>query len=640
MQKIYKKILFNTILVTFLLFIGMVIGILGMGQYTKIQTEKVAQAQMAKLITDKIAIVNLDTGVMVDEENVNYANKLLTDLEDNFLFTGLEDARTGYETGIYAGYMVIPATFSQGVVSLNDMPVRTEITYAINEELTPEVKEQVIYDVMEFMAELDDKISYMYMHSVMDEFHDAQDEADIVMKNDLAEKEAINAIEAKDLVTLAPATEITEVENNIEPVDVSEYMALNLELTSQVGTKYREYIMESEVEHQKLNESATSLMKEMSNMDPLISAIDFMHDSEGNSIYQQGKEELQQLFEAHNTTLRDKEVQLQGNVIATYDDIQTFTREYLRLKEAYLLATGVEFDDYIMDEEGIPKVDEEGNNILLSTLFDKYAFDLTDEEQKNQVLESQLGVIEKMDIASVEQVVEEKVLNPVQEKADTTTQAIMEQYAIEKEQLTVFSDAVMEYDPLKYIDEDEIQGITTAMLENAGELSEAILETDMQQMEYVTDVYESTRNDLANMQDVIKQAKEESDKAVADGLANLQLVKNTNSELNQAIMYDFSEKLPYTRLGSVEYTQAYEFMANPLGYKQMETEEKSNTDNQDMVKTESDSVSISEDNQMDYQIIGLILGTIICAILVGYTIMLCFPMNKKHQLMKKRHGKG
>ena len=630
-----EKVLYGIIIFFLILALGIVIGIWG----TKWHVNKKQEAESKKnteLITDKIAIVNLDTGVMVDEENVNYANKLLTDLEDNFLFTGLEDARTGYETGIYAGYMVIPATFSQGVVSLNDMPVRTEITYAINEELAPEVKEQVIYDVMEFMAELDDKISYMYMHSVMDEFHDAQDEADIVMKNDLAEKEAINAIEAKDLVALAPVTEITEVENNIEPVDVSEYMAINLELTSQVGTKYREYIMESEVEHQKLNESATSLMKEMSNMDPLISEIDFMHDAEGNSIYQQGKEELQQLFEAHNMTLRDKEVQLQGNVIATYEDIQTITREYMRLKEAYLLATGVEFDDYIMAEEGIPKVDVEGNNILLSTLFDKYAFELTNEEQKNQVLESQIGVIEKMDIASVEQVVEEKVLNPVQEKADTTTQAIMEQYAIEKEQLTVFSDAVMEYDPLKYIDEDEIQGITTAMLENAGELSEAILETDMQQMEYVTDVYESTRNDLANMQDVIKQAKEESDKAVADGLANLQLVKKTNSELNQAIMYDFSEKLPYTRLGSVEYTQAYEFMANPLGYKQMETEEKSNTDNQDMVKTESDSVSISEDKQMDYQIIGLILGTIICAILVGYTIMLCFPMNKKYQLKGKR----
>ena len=637
MQKINRKKIFNTTLVTFLILIGIVIGVLGMGQYTKIQAEKVAKRQMPQLITDKIAIVNLDKGVIVNEEKINYANNLLTDLKDNFLFTGLEDARAGYETGIYAGYLVIPATFSQGVVSLNDTPVRTEITYTINDNLTPEAKEQAIYDVMDFMSDLDDKISYMYMYSVMDEFHEAQDEASTIMENDLAEKEAINAIEAEDLVALAPVTEITEIENDIEPVDVSEYMTTNIELTSQVGLKYKEYIAESETEHQALNESAAALMTEMGNMDPLISGIDFMHDEDGNSIYQAGKDALSTLFEEHNTALETKREQLQNNVLTTYGDIQVIVKEYYRLKSAYKEKTGEDFDDFIMDEEGNPKLDEEGNNILLSSLFSKYAYNLTNDEQKQLVLDAQIGEIEKMELTSVEQVVDEQVLMPIQDKADSATKAITDQYAIEKEQLQAYSDAVTEYNPLEYIDDEEISGITTAMLENGTDLSEAIFETDMQQMEYVSDVYTTTREDLTKMEEVIVQAKEDSDKAVADGLANLQQVKNANSELNQTIMYDFSEKLPYTRLGSVEYTQAYEFMANPLGYKQMETEEESNTNSQDIVKTESDSVSISENKQMDYQIIGLVLGTIICVILVGYTIILCFPMDKKHQIKKKRH---
>ena len=348
------------------LIMGISIGIFAMNQYVKKQKE-VELKTTAGLITDKVAIVNLDNGVMVGDENVNYAGKLLTDLEDNFLFTGLEDARAGYESGMYAGYLIIPATFSEGVVSLNDTPVRAEITYAINENLTAEAKEQAIYDVMEFMTNLNDKISYMYMHSMMDEFHDAQDETDTVMENDLAEKKAINAIEAEDLIALAPITEITEIDNTIEPVDVSEYISKNVELTGNVGTKYKEFIAKSETEHLALNEAAAALLAEMGNMDPLITGIDFMTDEEGNSIYQDGKDELSTFFFNHNTTLETKELEIKNNILTLYGDIQIFYKEYERLKNEYQTTTGLMFDDYIMDEEGNPKVDEEGNPITLVT---------------------------------------------------------------------------------------------------------------------------------------------------------------------------------------------------------------------------------------------------------------------------------
>lgn len=40
--------------------------------------------------------------------------------------------------------------------------------------------------------------------------------------------------------------------------------------------------------------------------------------------------------------------------------------------------------------------------------------------------------------------------------------------------------------------------------------------------------------------------------------------KTTTSKENQNILADFSAKLPYTRLGSMEYTQAYQFIAKPV----------------------------------------------------------------------------
>ena len=288
-----------------------------------------------ELRTDKIAVVNLDTGIAVGDENINYAGSLLVNLPDNFLLTGLEDARQGLKHGLYAGYLVVPATFSQNIVSLNETPVRAEISYMINDDLTAEYKEKAIYSVLEFVSNLNDNVSYMYLNSLMDEFHDAQNESEMIMKNDQGEREAIDAIQAKDLISLIPVTEVTEVEYDIQPVDITEYMTKNAELTGQVGTKYMEYLQASEVDHQKLIVQSTALMEEMQNMDGIIMGVNLALDAEGNSVYQTGEEKLSTLFEEHNQKLMEKEQALDEGVLQIYTDVQNYLSEYEKSINAY-----------------------------------------------------------------------------------------------------------------------------------------------------------------------------------------------------------------------------------------------------------------------------------------------------------------
>lgn len=750
-----KKTVISVILILGLFFLGVGIGVLGMYGYLHFQARQnaVNEKEMPGLVTDKIAIVNLDEGIMVKEEEINYAAKLLNEPPDNFIFTGLQDARGGYASGIYAGYMIIPATFSESVVSLNDTPVRAEISYAINSQLEESVKEQVIYDVLGLVSELNNRVSYMYLHSVLDEFHDAQDQSDVVMGNDLEEKEAINAVQANDLVALVPVTEMTVVEYNIEPVDISEYMSKNVELTGQVGAKYMEYLTASEEDHQKLNTEAMELMAEMGNMDSIISGVNLTQNGDGNSVYQQGAEELAALFDEHNATLGEKKAELDENVLKIYEDIQNYFLEYDKAKEVYAkeyeqnylntlnalenlfneyqtkytiltaeevqqinniveqqneqlqmqqeiinelqgqaavlsasleeeseeeegteeesegieLYTEVEipeiqayslpepenkelselqlkmqevlaanyylFSGYQVDEEGKAKTDEEGNYLELSLLLSKYMADLKDDKLRAEVLEEQVGNIEEMDIAEATQIVDESILMPIQENVDAFTTAMMDQYAIEKEQLGNYSEAVMDYNPLEYINHDEIQNLTDQMYDNGANLSEAVLETDIQQMEYISDVYEATQNDLNNLQESIFQAKEDSDKAVEEGLADLKDIKNQNSEENQLILFDFSKKLPYTRLGSLEYRQAYEFMVNPLGTTQMEGMENGvQINTNDTVKRESDSVNVQLNKKKDYNNIVMLITGMICVIIVGTTIK--YHFHKKEESLE------
>lgn len=652
-QKKISSILIKSAILAGVFLLGSVIGIVGTRQYALYYgVPGNGNSDENKLITDKVAIVNLDEGVMVQDEKVNYAEKLIIDLDENFSFTGLEDARQGYATGIYAGYLIIPATFSESVVSLNNTPIRSEISYAINSNLREDVKEEIIYEVLALMNKINDGVSYMYLHSVLDDVHEAQDAAVTVMNNDIEERDAIDAVQANDLVALVPVAEFTEIENNIEPVDVSQYMANNIELTGEIGQKYTEYLMQSEEEHLRINEEASALMDEMSNMSSIISNSNFIQNEEGGSVYQDGTEAVEALFKEYNSSLEEKESEIEENVLAIYKDVTAYLAEYDRavevyqteneeayrntlealenlfeeyseghvivseqeleeientmesqsemlwvqqciiqelqedseeqedggeqeesenIQEAEIYAQDTEieteplsalqesilqtlndnyyfFSGYLLDEEGAVVKDENGESVLLTSMIEEYRKNLEDPLVEAEVLEKEIGEIEKLESSEMFACIDENILEPIQENVDGFVTEVMTQYEVEQEQLMTYNEAIMEYDPLEYIDYDEIQTLTDRMADNGTELSEAILDTDLQQMEYVADVYTATREDLFTLQDNIVQAKEDSDQAVEEGLRELKNTKNDNSDQNQEILYDFSKLLPYTRL--------------------------------------------------------------------------------------------
>lgn len=737
-----------------LLLLGTAIGGFGIYRYFMYQNKIIRKTadDNTGLLTDKIAIVNLDEGVVMQDEEINYAEQLLINPKDNFLFTGLEDARQGYATGIYAGYVIIPANFSNSVVSLNDIPVRAEISYAINDALREDVKEQVIYDVLEMVNNLDDNISYMYIHSVLDDLHTAQDEADVIMNNDLKEKETIDAVKAYDLVALVPVTELTEIENTIEPVDISEYMTKNVEFTGEVGLKYTEYLMASETEHQRINEEAIGLMDEMSNTSDIISNISLIQSGEEGTVYQSGKEELDLMFEEYSVGFGEAVTKQEENIMKIYQDINLYLDEYDRAMEAYqsknsalylntldalealfntyrakgyiivpeqeiqgmkdqiqaqnltiadqqslieeLKEEGAEesgpyeneddedstsavfpmmlyvdtgesdntavvsntdeltqlqkeiagilegnnyyiFGGTLLDEDGNPMRDEDGEYIPITSILAPYEKELyledgePDIEAWEEILEEQMAEFEKMDTDKVLSCVDENIIAPIQENVDAIVTAVLDQYAIEQEQLMSYNEAIMEYNPLEYIDHEEMQLLTEQMLDNGTALSEAVLETDMQQMEYVANVYAATREDLFTLQDNIAAAKEDSDKAVEEGLQEVKDTKNANSALNQEILDDFSNKLPYTRLGSLEYVQAYEFMVNPIGRIDMGQSEKIPRTQQDSVRSASDNINVEERRRADVRNVSMLICVMICVIIVGATIR--YHFHKKEE---------
>ena len=104
----------------------------------------------------KIAVVNLDEGTTEAEEKINYADKIVQFPSSSFEYSSLEEARTGLANGKYGAYIIIPAGFSQNVVSLNTTPQAAQLEYALNKNLSGESQYHLLYDVMSFGNSLND----------------------------------------------------------------------------------------------------------------------------------------------------------------------------------------------------------------------------------------------------------------------------------------------------------------------------------------------------------------------------------------------------------------------------------------------------------------------------------------------------
>lgn len=674
--------------------------------------------------TRLIAIVNQDTGVISNNSTINYAARLLTDPGENFKVTGLEDARTGIENGTYGAYIIIPSSFSSDVVSLNDTPQKAKIEFAVNANLDNAVKEDVVLEMMAFINGMNHNLTYMYVNTLLKEFHSTQDAAVKVMENDKADKEVILRIRPENLVELVTIPELREVEDHPESLDVQQFMEKNKELIETVDNQYAQYIAMSRTDYEALSLQGNELMEEWNQMDSLIENINLVQDETGTAVYSGGVQEAGRLIDAHNSMLAGTSLNISSNTEASvaalnqiktgyldqineynadiqnyiaqvsslenlYDDmdllkdekLSQFIKElnfeylpyedsgelseweskwqgrveilvrYLNNREEYIesqnqyiselesnLKEGVsiqppqdvllyspdidelskagydseeaflsdvnqpEWIDSIKKEviekpvnkdalqkeletfitgNTLPKDDFTGKITAAAENFQLYVdkIMISDEEgiQQESSAEQQLGsvitglqdnvknnLIEPFHREDMETVVNDQIVNPLIERTDVVTGDIRNRYDTEKEQYTAYNKLLGEYDPLQYINQNEISDTVSRMQENGAGLQDEVSNHDKTQSQYVSDVYKTTRENIDLLSKSIEEANQKSEEAVRNGLADAQEIKDTNSEVNQSLLYDITQKLPYTRLGSLEYMKAYEFIANPL----------------------------------------------------------------------------
>ena len=304
--------------------------LIGKSSVENVDSNTTIQVEKHTISPEMIALVNLDEGVNGDgEQRQYYAQSLMNIPETGYAVTSLEDARTGVAENRYAGYILVPADFSEKIQSINSTLQKANITYGICESLTAEEKKKVNDTIREFVQNMDDSASYLYLNSVMNEFHDAQRSASAILSNDQKDFDAISNIQPENLLAKIM---FPTLENNPvlpETTDMENYIQKNDSCIQAVEEHYSTGI---EVGKEGLNQllaSGDDLSKEWCDTQEKLKSVDVLHDDgETDPVYKEELNTLKENLSAYNEKLLRVQENVETNLKTAETQLEKSIKNY------------------------------------------------------------------------------------------------------------------------------------------------------------------------------------------------------------------------------------------------------------------------------------------------------------------------
>lgn len=580
--------------------------------------------------SDKIAVVNLDEGAKEGGRQINYAQELSRFPTMDFEYASLEAARTGVETGRYGAYVIIPAVFSQNVQSINTTPQVSRLEYAVNKSYSGERQYELLYNVRSYIESLNNHLSYMYVDSILKEFHDAQDGADRVMENDLRDKEAIEKIRTQELVALAEVPDYQAQEDIPEELDITDYMKENGIFTAALNGEYIRSVQHIQSEIASLSADGMALSEHLESLYSKVSEIDLSVDENGKNIIEKADGRLRVELERQTDCILDKEkiACYLRQILESHMDIQEYLKQIGKQPEEPPKPpeqTEEGTEPPFGDTEDVKERWEEGEEDSrepekaseqlkeppeqtegpseqteeppeqteeLPEQSDEWQKQSSEQmitwlEEKDQELSNFIEEVQRakeLDIDRIRELVKSEYADPIISRADEAKKEYKQRQEKEIAAIAAYNGRLESFEP--HMDDQFILENIDGMAENYALLQDNLLGNSRAYEEYAKKSADSVREYADELQKQAEDDRIKSEAAIAEGLSEAKKTKKETSFANQKILADFMSKLPYTRMGRAEYTRVYQFVANP-----MEAEDHSEEHSQNRSRIETDNVT-------------------------------------------------
>jgi len=178
--------------------------------------EAFSQAQSVMQTT--IAVINSDTGIIVDNERQNFSAAIIDTLGDDFVLVSPAMAHTGLASGQYGAIVTFPANVSERILSFNaDSPEQVRLEFQVNPNLLEHDFIETYSRIMDLQMSINTTLAYTYVSSIFGQFHAAQDQIANIFQNDLAHLEALDIVNMEEFTPTLALDELPHI-----PLDPNE----------------------------------------------------------------------------------------------------------------------------------------------------------------------------------------------------------------------------------------------------------------------------------------------------------------------------------------------------------------------------------------------------------------------------------
>jgi len=200
--------------------------------------QKAHQDLQARMQT-QIAVVNADTGAMVDGVKQGYASTIIEQLGSNYSLVSYNMAQNGYSDGTYGAILIFPSDVSSKILSFNSSaPERVQLEFVINPSLPEEAYIETYVEILNLQMSINSNIAYTYVSSIYGQFHGAQDNVNAIFENDSLDMAALETLVLGNFTDALNLGDLPVVPLEPHVADTNSYMVQVSRMVSDVSNEY------------------------------------------------------------------------------------------------------------------------------------------------------------------------------------------------------------------------------------------------------------------------------------------------------------------------------------------------------------------------------------------------------------------
>lgn len=585
--------------------------------------------------TKDIAVVNLDDGVKLKGKKAYYAGKIITLPNEHFYMTGLDDARNGLKSGKYGAYIVIPATFSKAIESINSDPQKATINYTVNADNNDASLASIVNDINSFASVVSENITFIYVSAILDEYHRAQDNTKVILRNDSIDLDNINSISPESLLGRYENIKENNIDFKPSDIDLDKYNVENENIVDSFSRELREAKEENERNFDNIKREGEEVRTGTDSFGRFFESLTPLRDNSGNSVYSHGLTNIERLLSGHNDRLnssfnmfdeifkRQNEqtkntLQEEANVhLASesnalrsrinleissiiensyrrifeqeYQNIQRSGMELMRRyienvimhelvmdteESEYLLSKLATASDAIMRENINTATMSNAINSMTDNIVPTFNITMnpfigsnTYFTGLNTAAETDFNTIKTTLNFPIEELndafrndIEDVIDNSVSNMSAEINEKIRDFNDVQRRYIDLLDD----YNPYTHLNDSYMSRAANELERSTGMVLSEFRDKQTDDEKKVYDIMRVSDENIRMYDESIGKAYDTTMKNVIDVVNELRSKKESTKSENRELMNDFSDKLSYTRLGSIGNKDAYNFISSPV----------------------------------------------------------------------------